>query len=168
MKNLFTVFLVLLSFLGKAQNTFLAVIKNAETKQPVPRASALIKKIKLSAIANDEGVIFFKNIPNGKYDVEVSSVGYDEAEQSFSFPLPSPDTIEIFLRSQAARLDEVIVSSIRSGRSVKNTPTRVEVIAEDEVHEEATMRPGDIRMLLSESTGIQTQQTSATSANASI
>ena len=30
------------------------------------------------------------------------------------------------------------------------------------------MRPGDIRMLLAESTGIQTQQTSATSANASI
>jgi Outer membrane cobalamin receptor protein len=30
------------------------------------------------------------------------------------------------------------------------------------------MKPGDIRMLLNESTGIQTQQTSATSANASI
>jgi iron complex outermembrane receptor protein len=30
------------------------------------------------------------------------------------------------------------------------------------------MKSGDIRMLLSESTGIQTQQTSATSANASI
>ncbi len=36
------------------------------------------------------------------------------------------------------------------------------------MHEEATMRPGDIRMLLAESTGIQTQQTSASSANASI
>ena len=168
MKNLFTIFLIFLSLAGKAQNIFLAVIKNGETKQPIPRASAQIKNIKQSAIANDEGVISFKNIPNGKYDVEVSSVGYDEAEQSFSFPLPSSDTIEIFLRSGAATLDEVTVSSIRSGRSVKNTPTRVEVIAEDEVHEEATMRPGDIRMLLSESTGIQTQQTSATSANASI
>ena len=30
------------------------------------------------------------------------------------------------------------------------------------------MRPGDIRMMLSESTGIQTQQVSATSANSSI
>ena len=168
MKNLITIFLILLSLSGKAQNIFLVVIKSAETKQPIPRASALIKNIKLSAIANDEGVIIIKNIPNGKYDVEVSSVGYDETEQSFSFPLPSTDTIEIFLRSEAATLDEVTVSSIRSGRSVKNTPTRVEVIAEDEVHEEATMRPGDIRMLLSESTGIQTQQTSATSANASI
>ena len=168
MKNLITIFLILLSLSGKAQNIFLVVIKSAETKQPIPRASALIKNIKLSAIANDEGVIIIKNIPNGKYDVEVSSVGYDETEQIFSFPLPSTDTTEIFLRSEAATLDEVTVSSIRSGRSVKNTPTRVEVIAENEVHEEATMRPGDIRMLLSESTGIQTQQTSATSANASI
>ena len=168
MKTTVTIFLILLPFFSKAQNTFLAIIKNVDTKQPLPRASARIKSLKISAIASDEGVIIFKNIPNGKYDVEISSVGYEETEQTFSFPLLSPDTIEIFLKSEAATLDEVMVSSIRSGRSVKNTPTRVEVIAEDEVHEEATMRPGDIRMLLSESTGIQTQQTSATSANASI
>jgi outer membrane receptor for ferrienterochelin and colicins len=42
------------------------------------------------------------------------------------------------------------------------------VVSEEEVHEEATMRPGDIKMLLSESTGIQAQQTSATTGNASI
>jgi iron complex outermembrane receptor protein len=30
------------------------------------------------------------------------------------------------------------------------------------------MKPGDIRMMLNESTGIQTQQTSATSGNSSI
>ena len=168
MKNLITIFLILVSLFCKAQNSFVAIIKSADTKQVLPRASARIKSLKISAIANDEGVIIFKNIPTGKYDVEVSSIGYEEAEQTFSFPLPSPDTIEIFLKTETATLDEVTVSSIRSGRSVKNTPTRVEVIAEDEVHEEATMRPGDIRMLLSESTGIQTQQTSATSANASI
>src|SRR5690606_9431050 len=37
-----------------------------------------------------------------------------------------------------------------------------------ELEEKGNMKAGDIRMLLSESTGIQTQQTSATSANASI
>jgi iron complex outermembrane receptor protein len=38
----------------------------------------------------------------------------------------------------------------------------------EELDEKANMKPGDIRMVLNESTGITTQQTSATSANASI
>src|SRR5690606_28439203 len=37
-----------------------------------------------------------------------------------------------------------------------------------ELAEKGNMKPGDIRMLLNESTGIQTQQTSATSYNSSI
>src|SRR6267378_8034189 len=38
----------------------------------------------------------------------------------------------------------------------------------EELEEKGNMRPGDIRMMLNESTGIQTQQVSATSANSSI
>ncbi len=109
-----------------------------------------------------------KNIPNAKYDIEVSGIGYKEIESSYHFPLPSTDTILIFLEPEEGNLAEVTISSTRSNRSFNNTPTRVEVIAADEIREEAAMRPGDIRMLLSESTGIQAQQTSATSANASI
>jgi outer membrane receptor for ferrienterochelin and colicin len=60
------------------------------------------------------------------------------------------------------------VSSTRSSRTIKDIPTRIEFIAGEELEEKANMKAGDIRMLLSESTGIQTQQTSATSANASI
>ena len=47
-------------------------------------------------------------------------------------------------------------------------PTRVEFISSEELGEKGSMKPGDIRMLLNESTGIITQQTSATSGNASI
>lgn len=89
-------------------------------------------------------------------------------ESLFSFPLNNKDTIEILLEANEEELEDVTVNSTRSHRSINNTPTRVEVISDEEIHEEAEMRPGDIRMLLSESTGIQTQQTSATSANASI
>src|SRR6185436_1361104 len=45
---------------------------------------------------------------------------------------------------------------------------RVEFVAGEELDEKANMKPGDIRMVLNESTGITTQQTSATSANSSI
>lgn len=65
-------------------------------------------------------------------------------------------------------LDEVVISTTRSSRTISNTPTRLEVISGEELDEKGNMKPGDIRLILSESTGIQTQQTSATSANASI
>ncbi|GAB5499168.1 MAG: hypothetical protein PsegKO_14790 [Pseudohongiellaceae bacterium] len=47
-------------------------------------------------------------------------------------------------------------------------PTRVEVLGGGEINEKANMKPGDIRMLLNESTGIYVQQTSATSFNSTI
>ncbi len=47
-------------------------------------------------------------------------------------------------------------------------PSRVEVITGEELGEKGNMKPGDIRMLLNESTGIQVQQTSATTFNSSI
>ncbi len=168
MKNLIILFLIIFSQSAKAQNTLTATIKNDATKFPLPGATLQIKSYKLTAVANDSGIIVLKNIPNGKADVEISSVGFKEIERTIRFPLTSPDTLQFYLEIEASTLDNITVTSTRSGRSVKNTPTRVEVIAQDEVHEEATMRPGDIRMLLAESTGIQTQQTSATSGNASI
>src|SRR5207244_4061088 len=113
-----------------------AVIKSEIAKQPLQGASLVIKSLKLSAIANGEGVIVLENIPNGEYDVEVSNMGYKEIKQAFHLPLTSTDTIQFFLEIETETLDEVSVTSTRSGRSVKNTPTRVEVIAEDEVHEE--------------------------------
>lgn len=167
MNRLITI-LLFLPLLSQSQNTLIAVIKNEVTGTPVEGASVQIKSLKLSAIANNAGVAIINNIPGGKHNVEVTNIGYKEVNKSFTFPLPSLDSIEFALEAEAANLDEVTVTSTRSGRSINNTPTRVEVIAAEEIREEAAMRPGDIRMLLAESTGIQTQQTSATSANASI
>ena len=71
-------------------------------------------------------------------------------------------------KGNGEELTEVTVSSTRSSRTIANTPTRVEVISGEELDEKGNMKPGDIRMMLAESTGIQTQQTSATSNNSSI
>ena len=65
-------------------------------------------------------------------------------------------------------MEEVIVQSTRTSRTIANVPTRVETIELEEIDEKNNMRPGNVAMLLHESTGIQVQQTSATSGNASI
>ncbi|NMH28121.1 TonB-dependent receptor plug domain-containing protein [Flavobacterium silvaticum] len=65
-------------------------------------------------------------------------------------------------------LEEVVIQSTRTSRTIKNTPTRVETIDAEELEEKANMKPANVSMVLHESTGIQVQQTSATSGNASI
>jgi iron complex outermembrane receptor protein len=65
-------------------------------------------------------------------------------------------------------IEEIIVTSTRNRRSFAQQATRVEVLGAEELNEKSNMKPGDIRMLLNESTGIYVQQTSATSFNSSI
>lgn len=65
-------------------------------------------------------------------------------------------------------LDEIIIQSTRTSRTIMNTPTRVETIDGEELDEKNNMRPANVSMLLHESTGLQVQQTSATSGNPSI
>ncbi len=72
-----------------------------------------------------------------------------------------PQTDPIFAQQEI--VEEIVVTSTRSRRSFEEQPTRVEVLGGEEINEKANMKPGDIRMLLNETTGIQVQQTSPTS-----
>ncbi len=65
-------------------------------------------------------------------------------------------------------LEEVRVQSTRTTRTIRKTPTRIETIDAEELDEKSNMRPSNVSMVLHESTGLQVQQTSATSGNASI
>ena len=75
---------------------------------------------------------------------------------------------EVMLEETEEEEEEIIITANRISRTITNTPTRTEVISGEELTEKGNMKPGDIRMMLNESTGIQTQQTSATSFNAGI
>jgi iron complex outermembrane receptor protein len=164
--------LPLLAFLYSAttfgQNNFKANIKDAETKEPLIGATAILQGSTNGATANQNGFVELKNIPNGKQVILFRFIGYTERIDTLDFPLKQIDTIEILLNSEGEEMDEVVVTSTRSSRTIADIPTRVEAISGEELTEKGNMKPGDIRMMLNESTGIQTQQTSATSYNSSI
>src|SRR6187431_795851 len=154
------------AFTASAQHTFKAKIINKETGEGVARASVTLEELKRTAAADSAGVILKKDIPAGKYTIKVTSVGYSEKEAKYDFPPDQDLTIE--METEEEEEEEVVIQSTRSTRTIRDIPTRVEFVAGEELDEKANMKPGDIRMVLNESTGITTQQTSATSANASI
>lgn len=167
-KLIFLLCFVFNSNLVFTQTTFKAVLKDSKTKEALAGATALLKGTTKGATADVNGLLTIADIADGKQIIEFRFIGYETFTDTFIFPLTGTYPLEIFLHLKAEELEEVIVSSTRSSRTFKEIPTRMELIAGEELEEKGNMKSGDIRMLLSESTGIQTQQTSATSANASI
>jgi outer membrane receptor for ferrienterochelin and colicins len=151
-----------------AQHTLSISVKNAAEKEPLAGATVTITTLNRSVVADSTGLAIINNIAEGTYSVMVTFVGFEEQEISVTVPQPSNEPIEVLMEEGEEHEEEVIVQATRTSRTIANTPTRIEVISGEELTEKGNMKPGDIRMMLNESTGIQTQQTSATSYNSSI
>ena len=95
-------------------------------------------------------------------------MGYEEQKITLSFPGDNDKIIEIELEEGGEELEEVIIFSTRSTRTIIDIPTRIEVITGEELGEKAAMNSSNIGMLLRETTGVQIQQTSLSSGNMSI
>ena len=155
-----------ISIIGNAQQAILIKVTGGENKSPVA-ASILLKGTTKGYSADSTGTTSISFPADGAYTLVTSAVGYEEKQTKISIPYTS-DTLEIELESSEHEMEEVVVQSTRTSRTIANVPTRVETIELEEIDEKNSMRPANVAMLLHESTGIQVQQTSATSGNASI
>lgn len=153
---------------ANAQHEVIFKIKEKENQLPLAGATVNINSAGKIILTDSLGVALFQKINSGKIGYTVSFVGFKTTVDSAV--VNGNTEIEIFLErnEEEEEEEEIIITSTRSSRTIFNIPSRIEFIAGEELDEKANMKPGDIRMVLNESTGIQTQQTSATSANASI
>lgn len=151
-----------------SQNTLKATVKEEGSGEPLIGVTAKVKGMDITSVSDANGNITVSNIPDGRYTIMFSYIGYEDKISTFSFPLASDGVVTIEMEEEETNIGEVVVQTTRGTRTIMNIPTRVEFISGEELDEKASMKPGDIRMLLSESTGIATQQTSAISGNATI
>lgn len=152
-----------------AQNTFSAKIEDEENGETLIGVSVTVEGSSIGGVSNADGIVTLEDIPNGPQLLTFRSLGYETLKKTFTFPMQEGSMpVEIKMEPDEEMLDEVVVQSTRGTRTIGNIPTRVEFISGEELDEKGSMKPSDIRMLLNESTGIITQQTSATSGNALI
>ena len=95
-------------------------------------------------------------IPAGTASVTVTKDGY----------LPATATVEVLAgerRDVTIDLqpleEEVVVTAARTNTRLSDQPLRVEVIDREEIEEKAMMTPGNVAMLVSETTGLRIQTT---------
>ncbi|MCD6013913.1 MAG: hypothetical protein K0Q79_3775 [Flavipsychrobacter sp.] len=150
-----------------SQHTFNAIIKDSAKRENLVGVTGVLKGSTNGGTSDADGKLTISAIPAGPQTIVFSSIGYKPVERQFVFPLSSDNPITIFLAATGTALDAIVVEGTRSNRSIANTPTRVEVLTE-EIDEASTMDPSKVAHLLTHSTGIQVQQTSATSNTANV
>lgn len=159
-------FLIFLFFIATnialSQNSLSLKIIDAESKKEIPGAKVKFKGLRLGAISDTLGQVNFPNVPPGEQEFEVSFLGYHSKVLSRTFPLEENTLIIVKLEREDEELDAIIVEATRSNRTIQNLPTRTEVLTE-EIDEAASMEPSKIAHLITHSTGIQVQTTSASS-----
>lgn len=169
LKTLFGLLVMLSCQEVVAQHTFSTTVVDHESNEPIQGATVYFTGLNIGDVTDDGGNTTVYNIPAGRHQIRVSFVGYESVLFERTFPLTENMQNQIIeLHHAHEEMEEIIINSTRSSRTIEDIPTRVEFIAGEELTEKGNMKPGDIRMLLNESTGIQTQQTSATSYNSSI
>jgi len=166
-KYLWSLALCMLSFDLISQHTFMAKVVDEHTQETLLGATAYIDGLKIGSDTDIEGQVSLTGIPDGTYEVEFSYIGYETVHLDVTFPTDG-SVVLIEMHGTHAELEEVVVSTTRSTRSIADIATRVEFINEEELQEKAIMNAANISLVLRESTGIMIQQTSLNSGAASI
>jgi len=169
MRHLFLAVAVLLAAqVSLSQSVYKVTVKDHATKEPVAGATVAVKDTEVTATTDAQGIAGLAGVPDGEHTVNVFSPGYETAEVKMTFPVGLQGEHTIFIKINNEMGEVTVVETTRTGREIDDTPTRVEAIDEEEVGEKMSMRPANVSMVLSESTGIKVQQTSATTQTQSV
>ena len=96
-------------------------------------------------------------LPAGPVSLEVSHEGFS-TERAEVVVRPGTETrVTVELSQPVALKEEVIVTATRTGKRLQDQPVRVEVLEREEIEEKLLMTPGDVAMLLNETSGLRVQ-----------
>src|SRR6476620_1455413 len=128
--RLFILFLLSgFSLTSKAQQRLLIQVIG-EDKAPVT-ASIILKGTGNGYTADSLGKASITFPANGEYDIVITAAAYEKKEIKITIP-HSSDILLVELESIEHELEQVIVQSTRTSRSISNVPTRVETISLEE------------------------------------
>lgn len=159
--------LLLICSVVQAQNSLTFKILDGETNEPLIGAT-VYASASSGAIADENGLATLNNISAGSLTVRISFIGYETQRNTYQIPFEGSTPIEILMHQHEEEMEEMVVTATRTSRSIEDIPTRIEFLGAEELQEKSVMRSANIAMLLRESTGIQMQVTSPSSANQSI
>src|SRR2546426_1263385 len=132
---------------------------------PVAGATVTLNSI---SIQTDRNGLAIASLAVGKVEVSVTKDGFLPAKASLPIDEAREWQIAFELQPQQQREEEITVFATRTDTRIQDLPTRVEVLAREEIEEKVMMTPGDIVMMLNEMGGLRVQTTSPSLGAASV
>jgi outer membrane receptor for ferrienterochelin and colicins len=165
MKYAIIIMLLALYSSADAQEKRTISVKDSKTKMPLE--FVVISSDNNAAGTTDSlGKAIVSLVP-GPHKLGFFLTGYHKKDTTIDFA--TSRAIGILLDEEEKGLEEVtIVASTRNGQAIESSPLKVEVLGKEELSEEASIRPGNIASILGDVSGVQIQQSSATSGNSNV
>jgi iron complex outermembrane receptor protein len=145
----------------------LATLRVRVRRDTVPLEGAIVRSGRAGAPTDATGAATLRLAP-GPHAVITARLGFRPDTARLTLRAGQDTAIAVRLAERGAELEAVVVTSTRGERRVEDTPLRVEVIDEDEVAEKVAMTPGDIAMMLNETSGLRVQTTNPSLGGANV
>jgi iron complex outermembrane receptor protein len=97
----------------------------------------------------------------GAVQVRAQSAGLKTKTTDVIIRAGETTRIDLTLEIEGEIEEVIIVTATRKDTLIDDVPLRVEVVPEEEVDEKAAMTPGDVAMLMNETSGLRVQPTFA-------
>jgi iron complex outermembrane receptor protein len=121
----------------------------------------------VGALTDARGAVSLQVAPGARAFLS-TRVGFRPDTLRVSLAANQDTSLVVAIEALPAELSGMVVSATRSERRVEDTPLRVEVIDEEEIAEKVAMTPGDIAMMLNETSGLRVQTTNPSLGGANV
>lgn len=119
------------TFAQKAQNIRIN-LKDQNTKAPISGATVTIKNTQLAGIADDKGEVFLENVPLGRHEIEITSIGYTKLILKELILENSKEIIlDLEMQASSKTLEQVVVSAATPNMS--NAITSLNTITYEQI-----------------------------------
>jgi len=120
-----------------------------KTKAGAPVESATITVLNTSriAVADKEGRFLLENIPMGKYQLSITSIGFASQVRNIKVTADDTQSERIVLVELSKQLDEVVVSSDKIETRLQQTPAAVSVLSGQKLNEYRAWSVADLTAL---------------------
>jgi iron complex outermembrane receptor protein len=144
-----------------------ATVRIAVRHDDAPVEGAVVRSAGAGTLTDASGAATLRLAP-GTHRLVTTRLGFVADTTALLLRAAQDTAVVVTLREQARALDAVVVGATRSERRIEDEPIRVEVIDEEEIAEKVMMTPGDVAMMLNETSGLRVQTTSPSLGGATV
>jgi len=144
-----------------------ARVKVRVRAEDAPVAEARVTAGRVGAVTDSAGAAVLL-LARSPHRLAVAKAGFETA--SLAITVSGDTTVEVELEAEEDEheIEALVVTSTRSEQRIEDVPVRVEVLAREEVEEKMMMTPGDVAMMLNETSGLRVASTSPSLGGATV